>query len=444
MPVNTTIDHITLRGGKPLKGEVVVRGAKNAVSKIMVATLLTNQPCTINNIPDIEDVTLVSQMLRELGSIIEQKDGQLIITNQQITNVRAEVLSHLAGKSRIPILFAGPLLHRLGKAVLPRLGGCQIGPRPVDFHTQALEALGAQTNNTRQGLLIETKGLKGVKFTLPYPSVGATEQVILSAVLAEGKTELNNAAIEPEVIDLVAVLQQMGAIISVDTNRRYTITGVEKLIGFNHRVITDRIEAASWAVAAAATKGEIFVRDAQQKDMLTFLNIFRRAGGMFEVHQDGILFTRGPALHAIAIETDVHPGFMTDWQQPFTVLLTQAQGASVIHETVYENRFGYISALNRMGANIQLFTECLGGDLDCRFGQANHLHSAIIIGPTPLHGDTIRVPNLRAGFSYVIAALVAEGISTITNINQIYRGYEHFTDKLTGLGVEILAESTPS
>lgn len=437
MTTTTPQDAITLTGGKPLKGEIALSGAKNAVSKIMVASLLTEEVCTLESVPEIEDVSIVKAMLEELGSEVQFKAGSLVIKNENLKNFTYGGLQKVAGKSRIPILFAGPLLHRLGEATLPRLGGCQIGPRPVDFHTQALEKMGAEIENSEQGLRIRTARLRGEKIALDYPSVGATEQVLLAAVTAEGKTELTNAAVEPEIMDLVKVLQQMGALISVDTNRTYTITGVEKLFGFTHQVIPDRMEAASWACAAAASRGEVFVKGARQEDLITFLNKFRMAGGHFEISSEGILFSREAKLNAIAIETDVHPGFMTDWQQPFTILMTQAEGASIIHETVYENRFGYTSALNRMGAKIQLFTECLGGNTHCRFGQRNHLHSAVIIGPTPLHGYKILIPNLRAGFSYIIAGLIAEGKTTLTNISTIYRGYEHFEDKLKALGVEI-------
>jgi UDP-N-acetylglucosamine 1-carboxyvinyltransferase len=282
--------------------------------------------------------------------------------------------------------------------------------------------------------------LAGCKTSLEYPSVGATEQVLLSAVLAEGVTELSNAAVEPEIIDLIAVLQKMGAIISVDTDRQITVIGVERLRGFDHAAMPDRLEVASWACAAAATGGRVFVRNARQLDMMTFLNKYRQIGGDFEVSEEGIAFWRaGDFLHSIALETDVHPGFMTDWQQPFVVALTQAAGVSVVHETVYEDRFGYVSALNQMGAQIQLYRECLGSR-HCRFGQRNYLHSAVVVGPIRLRAAETTVPDLRGGFSYVIAALVAEGVSTIRNARVIWRGYEDFSSKLQGLGAEVVEE----
>jgi UDP-N-acetylglucosamine 1-carboxyvinyltransferase len=213
---------------------------------------------------------------------------------------------------------------------------------------------------------------------------------------------------------------------------------VRELGGYDHAAMPDRLEAASWASAAAATGGRIFVRNARQVDMMTFLNQFRKIGGDFEVTGDGIAFWRREwGLHSTVLETDVHPGFMTDWQQPFVIALTQAAGVSIVHETVYEERFGYVEALNRMGAQIQIYRECLGG-LHCRFGQRNYLHSGVIVGPTPLHGAEIYIPDLRAGFSYVIAALVAAGASTLTNTSLIQRGYENLIPKLHALGAEVV------
>jgi len=234
------------------------------------------------------------------------------------------------------------------------------------------------------------------------------------------------------------VLQKMGAIISVDVDRVITIIGVPELRGFDHSALPDRLEAASWASAAIATNGRILVRHARQVDMMTFLNRFRQIGGEFRICDEGIEFWRGgDGVRPTALETDVHPGFTTDYQQPFVIALTQADGVSIVHETVYEQRFGYVEALNRMGAQIQLFRECLGG-LPCRFGQRNYTHSAVIVGPTPLRGAEIHIPDLRAGFSYVIAALVAEGESTLTNTGLIERGYENLVEKLQALGAQIL------
>lgn len=227
---------------------------------------------------------------------------------------------------------------------------------------------------------------------------------------------------------------------SVDTDRTIRIEGVKELRGFTHTSLPDRIEAASWASAALATHGDILVRGAKQADMITFLNTYRKVGGAFDITDEGIRFWHpGGELNSIVLETNVHPGFMTDWQQPLVVALTQARGLSIMHETVYEDRLGFTSALKEMGANIQTYRECLGG-LQCRFGQRNYRHSAVISGPTPLHGAEITVPDLRGGFSYLIAALAAEGKSTVRGIDVISRGYEHFLSKLRSLDADVEIE----
>ncbi len=430
---------MVLRGGKPLVGEVPLRGAKNALPKIMVASLLTNEKCTLRNVARIADVAIVSDLIRALGGeVSEPEEGVLEICAANLRPMERVTLREFSGKSRIPILTCGPLLARFGAAPVPSLGGCRIGTRPVDFHIRALQDLGATLEDAAHDAHLRCERLLGTKIRLDYPSVGATEQVILAAVCADGVTELANAAIEPEIMDLIMVLQKMGAIISVDVERVITIVGVRQLRGFDHTALPDRLEAASWACAAIATQGRIFVRNAKQFHMMTFLNRYRQIGGDYRVTNEGIEFWRAEEkLKSTALETDVHPGFSTDYQQPFVIALTQAEGISIVHETVYEQRFGYVEALNRMGAKIQLYRECLGG-LKCRFGQRNYKHSAVIVGPTPLRGAEIEIPDLRAGFSYVIAALAAQGDSTLSNTGLIERGYENLVPKLRALGAEIL------
>ena len=409
--------------------------------KAMVAALLGDTPSVISNVPHIRDVEVVSGLLRVHGATVDfdAKAGVLSIDPSAIETASSASINAHAGSSRIPILFCGPLLHRLGRATIPDLGGCHIGDRPVNFHLEILRRFGAKVDRTDGALHLTTNGrrLQGTTIDLPYPSVGATEQTLLTAVRAEGKTVLTGAAVEPEIIDLIDVLQKMGAIISVDTDRTITIEGVDALEGFNHRAIPDRIEAGSWACAALTTGGDITVLGARQTAMSAFLNVFRKVGGAFEVKEEGIRFYHpGGELHSMAMETNVHPGFMTDWQQPLVVALTQAKGLSIVHETVYENRLGFTNALNQMGANIQLYRECLTG-AECRFGARNYYHSAVIAGPTPLHGSDIVVPDLRGGFSYLIAALAAEGISHVKGINLIDRGYADFMDKLYALDAQV-------
>jgi len=432
-------DSLRITGGKPLTGEITIRGAKNFVSKAMVAALLGDTPSTLRNVPEIRDVAVVTDLLELHGASVtyDAASGNLTVDPAKVATAKIGDISVHAGSSRIPILFCGPLLHRLGEAVIPDLGGCKIGERPVGFHLEILERFGATSEIVGDGLrLTAPDGLAGIKYRLSYPSVGATEQLLLTAVKAKGITRLENAAVEPEIKDLIDTLQKMGAIISVDTDRSITIEGVEKMHGFDHTSLADRIEAASWACAALATGGDVFIHGAQQRTMGMFLNVFRKVGGEFDVVEDGIRFYHpGGELRAIALQTDVHPGFMTDWQQPLVVALTQAKGLSIVHETVYEQRFGFTEALIKMGASIQLYRECLG-DTACRFGQRNFLHSAAISGPTHLEAVNIDVPDLRGGFSHLIAALVATGTSTVSGVGVIDRGYEGFRDKLAALGAD--------
>jgi UDP-N-acetylglucosamine 1-carboxyvinyltransferase len=432
------MSQITVRGGKPLTGRIDVKGAKNLVTKAMVAALLGESKSVLKDVPFISDVDIVTRLLKLHGvAISHSEDGTMTLDPTEVASARMVDIDAHAGSSRIPILFCGPLLHRLGEAFIPGLGGCHIGDRPIDFHFEVLRNFGAVIEELPNGTRLSApKGLKGAKVSLPYPSVGATEQVLLTATRAEGITELSGAAIEPEIMDLIAILQKMGAIISVDTDRVIRIEGVKELHGYTHRALFDRNEAASWACAALATNGDIFVGGARQPEMMAFLNVFRKVGGAFEIEDEGIRFYHpGGELNPVVLETDVHPGFMTDWQQPLVVALTQANGLSIIHETVYENRFGFTDALVQMGAQIQIYRECLGGT-PCRFGQRNFYHSAVINGPAKLTGADIRVPDLRGGFSHMVAALAAEGVSNVTNVQLISRGYEHFLDKLTALGAD--------
>jgi UDP-N-acetylglucosamine 1-carboxyvinyltransferase len=443
--VALTNDVLIVHGGTPLHGRLRVRGAKNLVSKAMVAALLGDQPSRLFDVPRIRDVEVVRGLLGLHGVKVTDgaEDGELVLDPANVERASTDQINVHAGSSRIPILLCGPLLHRLGHAFIPDLGGCHIGPRPIDFHMQALREFGAVVDKRPEGLhLTAPDGLRGTKFELPYPSVGATEQVLLTAVLADGVTELRNAAVEPEIVDLICVLQKMGAIIKVHTDRVIEIQGVARLGGYTHRPIPDRIEAASWAAAALATRGDVEVVGAEQVDMMTFLNVFRSVGGAYEVTdprpsqgvEGGIRFWHpGGELRAVAIETDVHPGFMTDWQQPLVVALTQARGLSIVHETVYEQRLGYTEALNKMGATIQVYRDCLGGT-PCRFGRRNFKHSAVIAGPSKLHAADLVIPDLRAGFSHLIAALAAEGTSRVYGVDLINRGYEDFEAKLAALG----------
>lgn len=431
---------LRIQGGTPLTGEVKVRGAKNLVPKAMVAALLGSTPSLLRNVPEIKDVQVVTDLVELHGVAVhnDTKTGELTMDPTKVSMANHADIDAHAGDSRIPILLCGPLLHTLGEAFIPDLGGCRIGDRPINYHLRVLEEFGARVEKLPTGISMKAPagGLKGAKIHLEYPSVGATEQVLLAATRADGKTELTGAAIEPEIMDLIAILQKMGAIITVETDRQIIIEGVKELKGYTHTALPDRNESASWGSAALATGGDIFVRGADQKDMSTFLNVFRKMGGGLDIQDDGIRFYHpGTDLNPLFVETNVHPGFMTDWQQPLVVAMTQAQGVSVVHETVYENRFGFTDALVRMGATVQIHKDCLGPTV-CRFGHQNFKHSAIITGKTPLKGADINVPDLRGGFSHIIAALTAEGTSNVTGVSVISRGYEHFVEKLQGLGAQ--------
>jgi UDP-N-acetylglucosamine 1-carboxyvinyltransferase len=429
---------MTLRGGVPVEGELHIRGSKNALPKAMVAALLTSEPCRLTNISTIRDIEVVAELIGIAGGTVALDADSITITADSFQALTEADVERLHAASRIPVLTTAVSLHRTGTAVVAAPGGCVIGPRPVDYHLNVLRALGARDEH-RDGMIhLRTEGLHGARIDLPFPSVGATEQFLFGSVLAEGDSELANAAIEPEILDLISVLQKMGAIISVEPNRTIRVTGVRELGGFEHRVIGDRLEAASWASLALATGGHITIDGVQQQDLSTFLNVYRRAGGDFSIDAEGrtISFWRGRRmLRPLAIETDVHPGFMTDWQSPFVTALTQADGVSVVHETVYEDRLGYTDALRTLGAQIQVFTECLG-PTRCRFGAANHRHSAVVVGPTKLHGAELEVPDLRAGFSYVIAAAAAEGESLIHGVDLLDRGYAGFRAKLSAVGID--------
>lgn len=424
-----------IQGGKILEGEIKLAGAKNAATKMMVASLLTKDECILENFPMIGDTQITAELCRLIGSEIRlYSDRKISLQTPEIKNYQ---VSSLSRRNRIPILAIGPLLARVGRAEVPVLGGDKIGPRPVNLHLKALSALGAEIEVTNQSFIATApNGLKGGRIDFDFPSVGATENALLASVLAEGKTIITNTAVEPEVMDLIKMLQKMGAIIGLGANRVIYIEGVKALRGVRHRVLPDRNEAVSFACLAAASNGKILVKDARQEDLISFLNAFRRIGGEYEVVPDGIAFFRKDNLSAIELETDTHPGFMTDWQQPFVALLTQAQGLSVVHETIYEDRFGYVEDLNKMGADIKVFSKCLG-ELPCRFNGKNYRHSAIINGPTPLKAMNTTVRDLRSGMVNIISSLIAQGESVVSGVEEIDRGYDNIDARLRDLGADI-------
>ncbi len=425
-----------VKGGNALHGSVKLSGAKNSASKLFIASLLTDQPVTLTNCPcGTSEMSITREICESLGTAFDSFSNDKVVV--QTKEIKATSFSEeLGSTNRISILAIGPLLKRTGVARIPMVGGDKIGKRPIDFHLQALKKLGVELKDDNNYCVLTAKSLTGANITLPYPSVGATENVILTSVLAEGTTYLHNAAVEPEVIDLILFLQKMGAIIDVLTDRKIVIRGVEKLGSAEHRILPDRLVAASFASAAIASKGDVFVQDARQCDMISFLNSIRLIGADYEIRPDGIRFFYKGRMKPLMLETNVHPGFMTDWQPPFVILMTQAKGVSIVHETVYENRFGYVSELKKMGADIELYNTCLGGSV-CRFANTNYYHSAVIKGPTTLKSAEITVPDIRAGFSYLIAAILAKGESIIHGAYHIDRGYENIECKLKQLGADI-------
>jgi UDP-N-acetylglucosamine 1-carboxyvinyltransferase len=437
-------EHLLIVGETPLKGSIKAAGAKNVMTKLLVASLLSDEKCIFYNVPDIADVRITLELCSEVGMkyLWDKEKSILEVQTKEIINTH--ISQKFSGANRIPILIIGALLGRTTEEItVPTVGGDNLGKRPLDFHINALKKLNAKIEfqkdekGSRYCARAEN-GLSGDIIEFSFPSVGATENAIFAGIKAKGITVIKNAAIEPEIIDLVLFLQKIGVHISVDVDRTIKICETKTFHETKHWVIADRNEVASYAMAAIATNGSVFIENAKHADMITLLNKLRKIGGGFHVKKNGIEFFKQKDIleGSLHIETDVHPGFMTDWQQPFGVLLSQVKGLCVIHETVYENRFGYTETLRKMGADIELFSQCLGGK-KCRFAQLNHHHSIVIKGPTKLFGREIYVPDLRAGFAYVMAALIANGTSKIFGVDYLDRGYENLVQKLKSLGAKI-------
>src|SRR6059058_3576648 len=434
--MNTSAPYYLIEGGTPLYGKVRLSGAKNAVTKLIISTLLTDDLCVLRNVPLLGDMYLTMALCENVGSQAELVDHTLSI---HTPGIHCPIIStEVGGLNRMAIISVGPLLHRCGEADIPMPGGDHIGARPIDFHINGLQLMGAKVEEHEGRYHISSPaGLHGATIHLPFPSVMATENFLITASLAKGVTIIENAALEPEIIDLIKFLQKMGAIIEIKVDRRIVIEGIDQLHGASHTLLSDRNEAVSLAIAAYLTKGDVYLRGAQQDTLLTFLNTLSKMQLRFEIDDEGIRFIgddRPPP--AIALETDVHPGFMTDWQQPFTVLLTQADGMSVVHETIYEDRFGYTAALQEMGAHVALYTKCLG-EVQCRFREKQFTHSCVVRGPTQLKATQLDIPDIRAGCSYILAALCADGLSEVYGIEHIERGYENLDVKLRELGAQM-------
>jgi UDP-N-acetylglucosamine 1-carboxyvinyltransferase len=423
-----------VEGGRPLNGTVRISGAKNAALKLMAAATLTGERCRLTNVPDIEDVRVLADTLRDLGVVVDRTGPD----TYEIASGDVEWLFvplEAAAKMRASFILLGPLLTRFGRVIISNPGGDRIGRRPVDLHVEAMRALGASIDY-RNGYYFATAPgrLRGAEVRFPFVSVMGTENAMLAATLAEGHTTIRPAAQEPEVDDLIEFLQKMGAAIVRTYPDTIEVEGRKRLRGAEHRVIPDRIEAGTFAVAGAVTGGEVTLTGAPCEHMTAFLEVLDRAGVASSCAGDRISIDgRGVgagAFRAVDIETAPYPGLPTDIQPPTCVLLTQAHGTSTIHEAIFEDRLEWLAELNRMGARIDL------GDP----------HHASIHGPTPLHGADAEIGDLRAGASLILAALAAAGESTIHGAHHVQRGYENIERKFADLGarIERLEEGTVS
>ncbi|WP_346353613.1 UDP-N-acetylglucosamine 1-carboxyvinyltransferase [Azotosporobacter soli] len=417
------MEKLIVRGGNPLKGSIKISGAKNAVLPVIAAALLGTTPSTLEEIPDLEDVRTFSEVLKMLGVPVKyNKAAQtLYVDSSNITTCEAPY--ELVRKMRASFLIMGPLLARYGKARISLPGGCAIGSRPIDLHLKGFEALGA-TIDIGHGYIDASapNGLVGSRIYLDFPSVGATENIMMAAALAKGKTILENPAHEPEIIDLANYLNVMGANIRGAGTNVIRIEGVEELKGAEYTVIPDRIEAGTYMVAAAMTGGDVWLENALPEHLKPVIAKLKEAGVEVQEEISGIR-VQSPgrkSLKAFDIKTLPYPGFPTDMQAQLMALLTVSQGTSVVTETVFENRFMHVDEFKRMGANIKI---------DGR--------SAVVEGATELTGCEVKATDLRAGAALVLAGLVADGETEISYIHHIDRGYDGLVDKLRGVGADI-------
>ena len=429
-------------GGNPLRGEVEISGSKNVALKAIVAGLLTEDELVIENVPVISDLSLMEEIARELGVKIEKSPKTIKIQAGYLKNNRVPL--EMGARLRTSSMFIAPLLARLGQAVIPNPGGCRIGARPIDRHIKGLMKMGVKIRySARDGYFhAEGKNIKGTTYRFPKNTHTGTETLIMAAVLAEGQTILENAAQEPEVDDLLDLLNSMGAKIKRVKPRTIVIQGVEKLHGTTFKIIPDRNEAVTFAIAALATDGEILLKNAEKKVLKPFLEKVKEAGGNYQETAKGLRFFKNGKLRATDIITSPYPGFMTDWQAPWALLMTQAEGISSIHETVYESRFQYVEELRKMGAKIELFNPKIKNPRDFynfnwEDNRAEHFHAARIFGPTKLHNAVLQISDLRAGATLVLAALLASGESYVVGVEHLDRGYEDFEKRLRILGAKI-------
>ena len=414
---------IRVRKSDPLKGNVKIDGAKNAVLPIIAATLLANDICVLKSVPNLRDVHVISDLLRHLGAKVDYRDGVLTVDSTNIITYEAPY--DLVKKMRASFLVMGPLLARFNHAKISMPGGCAIGTRPIDLHLKGFKALGANINMDHGFVEAKTEVLKGNKLYLDFPSVGATQNIMMTAVLADGVTTIENAAEEPEIVDLANFLNEMGASVRGAGTNTIKIKGVKSLHGAEHTIIPDRIEASTYMVAAAMTKGDVTIENVIIDHLKPVIAKLTEAGAQVIEGENTIRVVGPESIKPIDIKTLPHPGFPTDVQAQFMAMLTVAQGTGVVIETVSENRFMHVNEFNRMGANIKI---------DGR--------SAVVNGVKSLVGADVTATDLRAGAALILCGLIADGITNIGEIYHIQRGYVDIDKKFRQLGgnVEIVED----
>lgn len=413
------MEKLIIHGGAQLQGTVKISGAKNAVLPIIAAALLGQSPSLLEDVPDLEDVRTISEVLSQLGVKVKSEEHTLQIDSSHIA--KCEAPYELVRKMRASFLIMGPLLARCGRAKISLPGGCAIGTRPIDLHLKGFEALGAQIEIGHGYIEARaSNGLKGARIYLDFPSVGATENIMMAASMAEGQTILENPAHEPEIIDLANYLNMMGANIRGAGTNVIKIEGVRRLEGKNYTIIPDRIEAGTYMVAAAMTAGDVYIENAISEHLKPVIAKLKEAGVGIAEDVNGIRVKSCGKLKAVDIKTLPYPGFPTDMQAQFMAMAAISQGASVISETVFENRFMHVDELKRMGANIKI-----------------EGRSAVVEGVKSLTGCQVKATDLRAGAAMVLAGLVAEGETQVGCIHHIDRGYDELVRKLCALGADI-------
>lgn len=416
------MDKIKVIGGKTLKGSVKISGAKNSAVALIPASILAESPVTIEGLPEISDVEILKKLLKEIGGVVHLEDQDITIDPSMMTSM--PLPNGKVKKLRASYYLMGAMLGRFKKAVIGLPGGCHLGPRPIDQHIKGFEALGAKVTNEQGAIYLRADELKGARIYLDVVSVGATINIMLAAVRAKGKTVIENAAKEPEIIDVATLLTNMGAKIKGAGTDIIRIEGVDHLHGCRHTIIPDRIEAGTYMILASAMGRGVLVDNVIPYHLESLIAKLREMGVSVETSDDQVYISKAKKLVAADIKTLVYPGFPTDLQQPMTALLTNAEGTSVVTDTIYSARFKHIDELRRMNANIKV-----------------EGRSAIITGPVQLNGAKVKATDLRAGASLLIAGLMARGLTEITGVEHIDRGYSHVVEKLQGLGANIWRET---